>query len=426
MKILIVHYHLNPGGVTRIIQSQIQSLQKITPGHDIILLCGACDNPEFYEGMGITVRIDQRFNYISGTDFQINLPEQLASGIRHLVSRSDIIHAHNLNLGKNPALTLALHELALEGYRIFNHCHDFAEDRPPNWDYLGQVIEGSYGRSLMEVLYPQLENYKLGVLNLKDLKRLEDYGIPPERSFLLPNPVNIPSEGPGDKRASRRHIVAQLSLNPQKLIVTYPVRVIRRKNIGEFILLAALFHEQASWLVTQDPLNPQEIEPYRKWVDFCKKEGIEILFEAGKKVDFPELMSASDFCISTSVREGFGMVFMEPWLMGTPVIGRNIDYIINDLTNSGILFPRLYDRISIGDDTDFKDLDMQGQMEIIKEARSGEQDRLTLIEDNPGLDRLLDPVPESTIMLNQEVIREKYSLKKYGERLNAIYRSYPA
>ena len=398
----------------------------ITPGHDIILLCGACDNPGFYEDMGVTVIIDNRFNYLSGTGFQHDLPDLLTSFILHLVSKSDIIHAHNLNLGKNPVLTLAMHNLALEGYMIFNHCHDFAEDRPGNWDYLEEVIKGKYRRDLMDVLYPELGNYRLGVLNRKDLKRLEGYGIPSERYFLLPNPVSIPTHGPKDPGISRGRIVDQLSLNPGKLIVTYPVRVIRRKNIGEFILLATLFQEEASWLVTQDPLNPREIEAYRQWVDFCTGEGIEILFEVGKRVDFPELISASDFCISTSVQEGFGMVFMEPWLMGTPVIGRNIDYIIDDLANSGIVFPRLYDEISIGSDTDFKDLDMDEQMEIIKEARSGEQNRLTLLEDNPGLDKFLDPVPQGLIMLNQEVIREKYSLKNYGERLDAIYQSYTA
>lgn len=69
---------------------------------------------------------------------------------------------------------------------------------------------------------------------------------------------------------------------------------------------------------------------------------------------------------------------------------------------------------------------MDEQMEIIKEARSGEQNRLTLLEDNPGLDKFLDPVPQGIIMLNQEVIRGKYSLKNYGERLDAIYQSYTA
>jgi hypothetical protein len=186
-----------------------------------------------------------------------------------------------------------------------------------------------------------------------------------------------------------------------------------------------LFADRASWLVTQPPLNPVEVELYQKWVEFCNAEGINVYFEAGKKVNFPELIHASDFCITTSIQEGFGMVFMEPWLMGTPVIGRNIDYIIDDLSNSGVIFPRLYDKLSIGDGKDFKDLDMEEQMEVIVKVKSEDTQQGTIFANNPGLDKLLHPVPESTIMLNKDMIRKKYSLKKYGEKLNAIYRSYP-
>jgi hypothetical protein len=106
------------------------------------------------------------------------------------------------------------------------------------------------------------------------------------------------------------------------------------------------------------------------------------------------------------------------------VIGRNIDYIIDDLSSSGVVFPRLYDKLSIADGTDFKDLGMEEQMEVIEGVNRKDTDRSIIMDNNPGLDKLLDPVPESTIMLNQEVIREKYSINNYGEKLNAIYRSY--
>ena len=424
VKILIIHYHLNPGGVTRIIQSQIRSLKMIIPDTQITLLCGACGEPEYYEELGVKLIVDERFNYLSGTDFQDNLPDHLASCILPLISKSDIIHAHNLNLGKNPALTIAANKLVKDGYKVFNHCHDFAEDRPRNWDYLHEVIEGKYKMSLNDVLYPALDNYRLGVLNLRDLRRLEEYRIPQERSYLLPNPVEIPSEEMSGFASARDNITTQLSLDAEKLIVTYPVRVIRRKNIGEFILLATLFAHKASWLVTQDPLNPAEVKFYEKWVEFCSTESISVLFEAGKKVNFPELIHASDFCITTSVQEGFGMVFMEPWLMGTPVIGRNIDYIIDDLSSSGIVFPRLYDKLSVSDGEDFKDLGMEEQMEIIDRVNRNDTDRGIILDNNPVLDKLFDPVPESTIMMNQEVIRAKYSIKNYGEKLNEIYRSY--
>ncbi len=51
-------------------------------------------------------------------------------------------------------------------------------------------------------------------------------------------------------------IVTRLGLDPEKKIITYPVRAIRRKNIGEFILLAVLFEGTCQFNITQAPKNP--------------------------------------------------------------------------------------------------------------------------------------------------------------------------
>ena len=144
-----------------------------------------------------------------------------------------------------------------------------------------------------------------------------------------------PKENIYDKTKAKTEICDQLNLEQNKLLITYPVRVIQRKNIGEFILLAALFNENANFVVTQPPQNPVEIERYKKWVDFCKKEKINVTFEAGTKVDFEKLLIASDFCITTSYNEGFGMVYLEPWLLNTPVVGRDIDFISKDFRADG-------------------------------------------------------------------------------------------
>lgn len=53
MQILIAHSHLSPGGVTRIIDSQIESL----PNHDIKVLVGAYPNPEIIVSKGIELII---------------------------------------------------------------------------------------------------------------------------------------------------------------------------------------------------------------------------------------------------------------------------------------------------------------------------------------------------------------------------------
>ena len=41
MKIAILHYHLHPGGVTRIIESQVKGLSKTDRNTEMIILCGS-------------------------------------------------------------------------------------------------------------------------------------------------------------------------------------------------------------------------------------------------------------------------------------------------------------------------------------------------------------------------------------------------
>jgi glycosyltransferase involved in cell wall biosynthesis len=214
-------------------------------------------------------------------------------------------------------------------------------------------------------------------------------------------------------------------LDGNKLLITYPVRVIRRKNIGEFILFSALFANRAHWLVTQPPKNPVEVKPYQNWKAFCQRLHLAIVFEAGVKVDFMELMIASDICLTTSIREGFGMVFLEPWLLGTPVMGRNIGYVTRDLIESGVRFPLLYDEIKVKTEhanTDFAELEMNQQQQIISRVLQDEIFAEKIRRQNPALLKLFDEVPGVVIENNRKVIEEKYSLNNYAHTLYEVYR----
>jgi len=201
------------------------------------------------------------------------------------------------------------------------------------------------------------------------------------------------------------------------------VRVIERKNIGEFILLSVLFGHNTNFAVTQPPKNPAEIELYRQWVDFCENSAIPVIFEAGNKVDFETLLRASDFCISTSYREGFGMVYLEPWLLNTPVVGRDIHYITEDFKADGFQFPTLYYKINIPEvKVDFKDLNMKMQMEIISELRTGKISKQQIFEQNPILATLFREVSNEVIEKNKAVIKNNYSVQGYGSKLQKRYK----
>jgi glycosyltransferase involved in cell wall biosynthesis len=429
MKVAILHHHLNPGGVTRIMQLQAQSLRKVFPEVEMIVITGHATDPKAFEALGISITEYPSLDYLHHSHaFEQELSQLLSDIINFLkqhIDRQTIIHVHNLNLGKNPVLTLALAHLVRQGYHLFNHCHDFAEDRPDNMKFLQEIIEDYFQEDLHQVLYPANSNARFATLNSFDYQRLLTNGIPETRITLLPNPVEINKTADVVVENIRGEVCRTLGLECNKLLITYPVRVIRRKNIGEFILLGALFANRAYWLVTQPPKNPVEIKPYQNWKDFCQRLRIEIVFEAGMKVDFVKLVTASDICFTTSTREGFGMVFLEPWLLGTPVMGRNIGYVTRDLTQSGVQFPLLYDEITVETESgnaDFATLQMEQQQQVIGQVLQDAAFAERVRQQNPFLLKLFDEVSGVVIENNRKLIEQKYSLTKYAHTLYEIYR----
>lgn len=424
MQVIIAHSHLNPGGVTRVIESQIGSLK----GIPVKVMVGACPDPESITSRGAELIIIEELNYLERktyTDKEAMLMlHRVHNKIRQHLSSDTVLHFHNLNLGKNPIVTYAVYLLAKEGLRVFNHAHDFAEDRPTNFTFLEEILSKIFLQEMNEVLYPQLPNYHFGVLNSFDLERLVSFGVETERIEWLPNPVTFSADNEnGNKIIAKTEVCKQLGISDQKLLVTYPVRVIQRKNIGEFILLSVLFDHITNFVVTQPPQNPVEIEMYKQWVAFCTENQIDVIFEAGNKTDFEKLIAGTDFCITTSYREGFGMVYLEPWLMNTPVVGRDIDFITKDFKDDGFTFPTLYYKINIpGLKIDFKDLNMKMQMEIICDLKSGRIQKQKLFEQNPILNTLFKKVPEQVTEKNKTIIKNNYSLEGYGNKLQKRYK----
>ncbi len=388
MKIAIIHYHLNPGGVTRIMESQIRGLSKTGGNAEIIILCGNSASESDFSG--IPVIEDDCMLYDESDWDTVHYTEKAARILSFIKQHAEgfILHCHNPNLGKNPALTLAVYQLASQGFTIVNHCHDFPEDRPENLQRLNKAL-GQSGLDLKEVLYPHLSTYHFGVLNTCDLNRVTGYGVPRDHVHLLQNPVSVNTRR---RRHLKEEIINRLGLHPAKKIITYPVRAIRRKNIGECILLAVIFESSCQFNITQAPKNPVEVPAYQRWKDFCEENKIHLKFESGVTVNHEDLMGISDFCITTSIREGFGMVYLEPWLAGTPVSGRNLSCITEDLMKYGIEFHRLYDKIVVKTSAgmrDFSDLETREQEDHILRLSGSNEEREVFLRSNPFLNSII-------------------------------------
>ncbi len=424
MQIVIAHSHLNPGGVTRIIESQVESLS----GHKITVITGEAPQTEKIIELGANLVVFSGLNYLEKRVYSDNEARDLLSKLLQFfekqLSSDSILHFHNLNLGKNPVVTYAVYLLAQKGIPVFNHAHDFAEDRPVNYQFMKDIITRNFQQNITEVLYPKLPHYHFGVLNASDFERLISYGVEKERIEWLTNPVPYRHKvSEEDKEKAKKIICSSLQLNENKLLVTYPVRVIKRKNIGELILLSVLFNDRVNFTVTQPPQNPEEIRSYEKWLQFCNEHNINVIFEAGNKVDFETLLIASDFCITTSYQEGFGMVYLEPWLFNTPVIGRNIPYITADFINDGFQFPTLYDSLSVLDNhLDFREMEIEEQMQIISDLQNGIIKKEEIFKQNKALNSLFQKVNTKLIGENISIIKNNYSLEGYGIKLQKRYK----
>jgi hypothetical protein len=134
----------------------------------------------------------------------------------------DVWHIHNHSLGKNPALTQEVSNLAMAGQKILLQIHDFAEDgRPDNYRNLGK---------LKNRLYPIAPHIHYAALNKRDDRFLLAAGIPKSNLHLLPNSVSP--------------LPPTQSLKPKaQSLFVYPCRAIRRKNLGELLLWSTLMPE---------------------------------------------------------------------------------------------------------------------------------------------------------------------------------------
>ncbi|MEJ6579387.1 MAG: hypothetical protein QNL33_05235 [Akkermansiaceae bacterium] len=301
MTVLIVHYHLRAGGVTRIIHSQAKALKLL--GHRVIVASS-----------GPVHEIDTETILEPSLDYQaegsVN-PEQL------FAARADCWIIHNPTLGKNSGFPKLIEKASTAGIKLLLQCHDFAEDgRPANYTLLNNSPN----------LYPVAPHIHYALINRRDQQLLKDAGIPANQCCYLPNAITPPLVS-GEK--------------PNGTLVFYPVRGIRRKNLGELCLLAAHAPEGVKFAVALAPENLEWMAIHNQWSDFAKALNLPVEFDVVSDADFPDWMARATHIVTTSVAEGFGLTFLEPAFLGKPLIGRNLPEITSDFPPYGTLYESL-------------------------------------------------------------------------------------
>lgn len=313
MKIAFIHYHLETGGVTTVLRHQVNALQHtcdclVITGNRATaeLPCRIVEIPDLgYDRPGVS-----QPNADKVADQVLNaLKQRWPDGC-------DVLHIHNPLIAKNRLFIQIIKRLQQWGIRLFLQLHDFAEDGRPTVYY--------------SEAYPADCHY--GVINARDKKILQKAGLEESGLHHLPNAIEpLPSEAP--VRRNQRTL--------------YPVRAIRRKNIGEAILLSFFFQKGRRLAVTQPPNSPLDTLSYRDWVHWLNDNRLPVDVEASKHIPFPRLVGEADSMVTTSITEGFGFSFLEPWTAGKWLWGRRLPEICSDFEKNGILLDGLYDRLDV-------------------------------------------------------------------------------
>jgi glycosyltransferase involved in cell wall biosynthesis len=454
MRAAIVHYHLHPGGVTRVIESAVQALRP----HRVRIAILAGGPPEPPPALAGLVRL------VPGLDYHEPVypslpPTTLADRLEHeaaaaLGGEPDVWHIHNHSLGKNPAFTEAVRILAGRGRRLLLQIHDFAEDLRPNLIRLLRKHADAMDQSLGDYLYPSAPHLHYAVLNRRDGELLARAGAPPDQIHRLPNAIVPPPADAG----------ADLPADPeQPPLLLYPVRAIRRKNLGEFLFWSALARAGERFAVTLAPQNPEERPAYTQWTSFAAACRLPVQFEWGVRSgrSLARLQRDATALATTSVAEGFGLAFLEPWLAGRPVTGRNLPEITADFTEAGVDLSGLYDRLLVPlewigaerfrlrvaaayadllaacgrtatpdaadrarqaacdqDRVDMGRLDEELQADVIRRILESPADAAAV---TPAA-LVTAPCPASRLEHNRRAIAAAFGLEAYGQRLLALYR----
>lgn len=334
LPVAIVHYHLRRGGVTRVIETASACLTRARIPH--IILCAS--PPEGRHRLPIAIVKELAYDSeraSKGSGLQI--VQAMRAAVRKTIGPGRAIwHLHNHSIGKNRNFCDAAGILAESGDPLVLQYHDFAEDgRPKAYPAIADS----------ESLYPYAPQIAHTFINSRDRRLLINAGLPKEHTFLNPNAVTPPAR------------VKPLERRPRKPLVLYPVRGIRRKNLGELFLLAALAPKGVRFAVSLEPENKRWSPIHDEWVAFASDTKLPVILDAVGRVSpapktpksYASWVRHSTHFITTSVAEGFGLGFLEPATIGKPLFGRNLPMVTDDFAAAGITPGRLYDCLLVPD-----------------------------------------------------------------------------
>jgi len=321
--------------------------------------------------------------------------EKIADRLAEVLADYKLVIMENTTVGNHPAVSYAFYVYAQwclkhqPDKRIILRTHDFLQDRPENFDNI-KKFKPRTSRLVPDwrvIMYPSFSNVFYITLNTQNMYDLYSHGVDKESIFCLPNSIDDGLKIVDDRHAGLRvRMNDEFGINPEAKIVFYPVRCVPRKNVEEAILVVMLLNRISSvnsalsrqynvsgryhLVVSLDDTSPKTAG-YSRFIKGIVKEhqlpvvvGLDKLVGLNRTYDkdgeietygVADAFGVSDMVVTTSYLEGFGFVYIEPWMADCVVIGRNLPIVTRDFKKmGGMKLGHLYDTLH-AEGTDFKD-----------------------------------------------------------------------
>jgi hypothetical protein len=485
----IGHYGIGfKDGVNTVIARNVRALFKINPNLKITLFGKLAPNyTDFLEP------IEGRLEYRNIEEFNADtfskplgksifdqevhdyiwLGTKLVEILIKKLADMDVILVENLGIGIQPSVTYAFYLYAQYIYnskerkKLIYRFHDFVQQRPTYFKNVKKFHHYRFGfvPHWHSILYPEYPNVNYITLNRYDQWRLFEHGIDEKNVHYIPNSVDDSFVPPDDRSDElRNEIIEKNNLDKSVTFLLYPVRCIRRKNIEEAIFLTKLLNSLSEGkssrknahlkgnfhlLVGLKALENDDIRYCDQITNFIKTKELPVTIgfndlvsldrhcdpnrpDKIKKYCIGDLYRVADLIVTTSILEGFGFSYIEPWVVDRAVIGRSIPFITPDFQATGMKLGHLYSALLV-DRQDYKDIG-RGEKEPDKALELRLQKILNL-DDPEFIDNFFinnettilatlrlfnEEKRREIIKINKEIVETVYSQDNVGKKLNEV------
>lgn len=411
MKLVVFHSHFRPGGVRRVIELATPHLVAHWPVRvrAVILATGEAPDRVWLQnfrkrlpGTPVKVLVEPAFGYVSELKWdEKTIEKRVRHGVmelvREIIRGECLVWAHNLGLGRNLYLARELtFTCRCSGIPIIAHHHDWwFENR---WNHFAIMRHTGFRKtsSVAEAVLAASQSIAHAAINNADATVLKKHF--PGLAGWLPNPVEK-EPLPSAERVEATRAWLHRQLGEEAPVWLLPSRLLRRKNMGEALLLTRWLRPEA-WLVTTGHASSAEEQPYA-----------DALAEAAQRHQWrlrlsilqrhttgqptvPELLAASEAVVFTSLQEGFGLPYLETAAARRPLLARQLPNISPDLKQFGFTFPQSYHEVLVDPALFNWRAERNRQIHLFAEWKQLMPDAVSMLAGKPAvLAAGIDPVP---------------------------------